>query len=411
MAKSKSFFGLRTGSTKTMTFQVNAGKQITKDRVEIVKNPRTLSQMVQRMLLATVTAAYQAMRVIIDHSFEGYSYGQASMSEFVRLNLKAIRNDYLGDNKQYSYNPYRDRSLYPSPFQIAKGSLKFDDTLLQFDNGGDTVSASLRIASGFGTTLTVAQQAEAWGMKLGDYLTLCFISNDSTGGNWVFNYLRLRYHTASDELFDVGTFESCFSVVGSQEVVLTTCDEYDITFHFNTIARGGDECFGTAILSRKSASGWLRSNASIIFPGSPVNTPSAATALATYPVGSDYILNGGSLNGGGNIPVPPTPSLLSNGIYMTTQNNVIVFQVESNQVTPLIKMETGSSASWWASKVEGGVVTLGTYPDARPISGSSLDSINNVLEQYGGVNHYVFNANGVVKADLTQGDCNVLDVS
>ena len=41
MAQSKGFFGRRKGSTKSLTFSVLDGKQITKDRVYDVKNPRT----------------------------------------------------------------------------------------------------------------------------------------------------------------------------------------------------------------------------------------------------------------------------------------------------------------------------------------------------------------------------------
>ena len=41
MAKSANYFGLRTGSTKSHTFSVVDGKQITKDRVEGGKDPRT----------------------------------------------------------------------------------------------------------------------------------------------------------------------------------------------------------------------------------------------------------------------------------------------------------------------------------------------------------------------------------
>lgn len=37
MAQSKGFFGLRKGSTKSLTFSVLDGKQITKDRVYDVK--------------------------------------------------------------------------------------------------------------------------------------------------------------------------------------------------------------------------------------------------------------------------------------------------------------------------------------------------------------------------------------
>ena len=89
MAKSKSFFGLRTGSTKSLTFQVYRGQQITKDRVYRVSNPRTDGQMMQRALIPIVAAARSALKGLVDHSFEGVPYGEASLKEFSKLNLRA----------------------------------------------------------------------------------------------------------------------------------------------------------------------------------------------------------------------------------------------------------------------------------------------------------------------------------
>ena len=89
MAKSKSFFGLRTGSTKSLTFQVYRGQQITKDRVYRVSNPRTDAQMTQRALIPIVAAARSALKGLVDHSFEGVAYGEASLREFSKQNLRA----------------------------------------------------------------------------------------------------------------------------------------------------------------------------------------------------------------------------------------------------------------------------------------------------------------------------------
>ena len=89
MAKSKSFFGLRTGSTKSLTFQVYRGQQITKDRVYRVSNPRTDAQMTQRALIPIVAAARSALKGLVDHSFEGVPYGEASLREFSKQNLRA----------------------------------------------------------------------------------------------------------------------------------------------------------------------------------------------------------------------------------------------------------------------------------------------------------------------------------
>ena len=89
MARSKSFFGLRTGSTKSLTFQVYRGQQITKDRVYRVSNPRSAAQMTQRALIPIVAAARSALRGLVDHSFEGIAYGEASLREFSKQNLRA----------------------------------------------------------------------------------------------------------------------------------------------------------------------------------------------------------------------------------------------------------------------------------------------------------------------------------
>ena len=89
MARSKSFFGLRTGSTKSLTFQVYRGQQITKDRVYRVSNPRTEAQMTQRALIPIVAAARSALKGLVDHSFEGVAYGEASLKEFSKQNLRA----------------------------------------------------------------------------------------------------------------------------------------------------------------------------------------------------------------------------------------------------------------------------------------------------------------------------------
>ena len=89
MAKSKSFFGLRSGSTKSLTFQVYRGQQITKDRVYRVSNPRTDAQMTQRALIPIVAAARSALKGLVDHSFEGVAYGETSLKEFSKQNMRA----------------------------------------------------------------------------------------------------------------------------------------------------------------------------------------------------------------------------------------------------------------------------------------------------------------------------------
>lgn len=88
MAKSKSFFGLRTGSTKSHTYQNWRGLQVTKDRVLHVSNPQTTAQMDQRLIVPLVAAARTQLKDLVDHSFQGVESGYKSLYEFSRLNLR-----------------------------------------------------------------------------------------------------------------------------------------------------------------------------------------------------------------------------------------------------------------------------------------------------------------------------------
>ena len=117
MAKSKSFFGLRTGSTKSLTFSVYRGTQVTKDRVTRVANPRTIAQMQQRAKVPLVAAARVALAGLVDHSFEGVPYGQASLQKFSSLNL------INGALNVVSYPPNGVTNMGCADFIVSQGSL------------------------------------------------------------------------------------------------------------------------------------------------------------------------------------------------------------------------------------------------------------------------------------------------
>lgn len=129
MAKSKSFFGLRTGSTKSLTFQVYRGQQITKDRVTRVANPRTTLQMEQRSKLPIVAAARSALKGLVDHSWEGVPYGEQSLRTFSSKNLSA------GALKVYSYASPDAPSPGIAEYQVSQGSLRGFDADVSGDGG------------------------------------------------------------------------------------------------------------------------------------------------------------------------------------------------------------------------------------------------------------------------------------
>lgn len=114
---------MRTGSTKSLTFQVYRGQQITKDRVYRVSNPRSEAQMKQRALIPIVAAARTQLKGLVDHSFEGIAYGEPSLREFSRLNLRASALDVT------SYSPNGVSNAGFAALQVSKGSLNGNFTI------------------------------------------------------------------------------------------------------------------------------------------------------------------------------------------------------------------------------------------------------------------------------------------
>lgn len=67
------------------------GKRLARIRQTEVKNPKTDGQIIQRMILATASKAYGLMKSIVDHSWQGVSYGGISQSYFLKKAMERIR--------------------------------------------------------------------------------------------------------------------------------------------------------------------------------------------------------------------------------------------------------------------------------------------------------------------------------
>lgn len=187
MAKSKSFFGLRRGSTKSHTYQVLNGQQITKDRVSSVRNPQTPRQNAQRIVFATVAQAMKFMGPIINHSFEGVPYGGRSLNRFAKLNLERLRAySALDYQESASYADARCfmttksvSALIPNRYIMSQGSLVLDPASSnQIINSEEVFAFNAQNSiedSAAGVTLGQALKALFGFTRPGQQLTKCFI--------------------------------------------------------------------------------------------------------------------------------------------------------------------------------------------------------------------------------------------
>lgn len=301
MAKSKGFFGIRTGSTKNFTFSELNGAQITKERVSKVKNPRTISQMRQRMLMATIGAAYSYMKAIADHSFEGKSVGQMCMSEFMRINLNKFRDAAQDSNAAYAMNAYGDKLINPMRYILAKGSIP---ALPYVINASNQIELSYNAED----VSTAEKVYEAMGIKKGDMLTFCWVIGNASLVAGVFKYTPIQFNIvrlkadksgAVASPHDAFTFESNhtdldINVVYSQKVLKLT----------TTLAN-----FGAVIQSRQVNGAWLRSDATMVGNKSIISGVSVGNQLATYPIDAELILNGGEMASVPSVGTLPTPQV------------------------------------------------------------------------------------------------------
>lgn len=277
MAQSKSFFGLRRGSTKSLTFSVYNGKQVTKDRVAEVKNPRSSMQMSQRAVMSTVLKAYSAMKDICNHSFEGVPYGQKTMNAFISENINIIRKNAPSVN----LSEWKGK-VVPNSYMISRGSLPS----MPFTVGGEHVGFTAK-------PTTLGQFFDLFGAtKVGDMVTTCILDDDT--------FIWIRYTRTQDNQSKVlgdGKVSASFTPQTDIETNIGYGSELTNYSWENATADGlvNLSIEGRSIgyiVSRKSEEGWLRSTCVMSFNNSATNYVSA---LATYPSIEEPILNGGNI--------------------------------------------------------------------------------------------------------------------
>lgn len=396
MAKSKGFFGLRSGSTKNFTFSELNGQQITKERVYKVKNPRTLQQMRQRMVMATVSAAYSYLKEICDHSFEGFGVGSPCMSEFMRLNLDALKAKAQNDTAVIAFNAYQDKNINPVPFMVSKGSLnEIVPTIAENKLSWST-------AKGNADTTTAEGIYAALGINQGDMVTfiLCggdFVSNAAltfAPQPLAITRLHANKQGAVSSLANAFTVESNnqgninidFNM-GANLVFEATCDKL---------------VMGAVIISRKAADKWLRSNATMVVK-TGIPTTSVSRQLATYPVERDLILNGSGLAKGSSTSSLPKPSLSlsTSSVSISTPNGTanaptlsgtpsgaaVTYSIANSNVatinpstgvatakangTTLVTISVGATATTGATSIAYTLNVTGQSSDANPGGGGS----------------------------------------
>ena len=289
MAQSKSFFGLRKGSTKTLTFSVLNGKQITKDRVYNVKNPQTLAQMQQRALMATAVTAYSKMKAICDHSFEGIEVGAKTMGEFIKNNLAVLSKAM----PEINVTEYKSQTFAENKYMISKGTLNPISSTIKGNNVRFDTGIPISTVE---ENLTWGKIAEKMGIKRDGMLTFVVIYEKQC------LWMRIKFNVELWETrADVGengfVLTNDLPVMGAVEgnslelsdiVILNK----DVSGNYFFEVKLNESDAAAAIISERNENVWKRSTA---YLNGKINYFFDAS-FSTYPINTTLLLNGGKMS-------------------------------------------------------------------------------------------------------------------
>ena len=325
MARSKSggtrsFIRGRVGADVYTIGKDGAGKkqQVIRSLAEQVANPRTLAQMRNRMIMSTVMQAQSALASIIDHSFDGISPGQPSISHFIKENFRM-----LSSNDKF-YNEYREKGVVVNPYIISSGNVIAPSTVVigkclkpgstNFNLWG-AIEINIDKASATMADLRAALNFDS----LEDYITAVFLFSgyedwdSSDNPYWVKQpesatvliRAKLTNQLSDDTVLTAANIEQAFQVETNWKGLLVEIVEgdNDTTVYVSVNTKYTDSV-GTVrsmiypsrgpIFSKKTSEGYEHSTCTLYFVLDDPYT-NYTDALDTYPIGETKFLNGGEI--------------------------------------------------------------------------------------------------------------------
>lgn len=257
-------------------------QQVVRSLAVQVANPRSASQMFNRMIMSSVMQAVSALSTIIDHSFDGMAKGQPSISEFIRRNYALVKADALAhpaSGNSFGLNKYHQKGARGGAYVIADGSAIVPSALSC--NGG-VYSIALTA-----DTLTVGGLKAALGLTAEGYITIVYISSNGTA-----KYVRLKLDSSLSDSTEIaaGNVASLFIQEGNFAITPTLNSN---TIKLVDLADLNDAMSYGLIVSDYSDSAWIHSSATLAVLQDDDQTSNVA--LPTYPVGDEMFLNGGDI--------------------------------------------------------------------------------------------------------------------
>lgn len=318
-------------------------QQVVRSLAEQVANPQTLAQMAQRMRLASVSQLAHALRPFIDHSFDNVPTGQPSVSEFVRGALAAYKTDSEKATPAFGYLNYGSKNYPTAEVPVSFGKAKVPFRWNEASNNSYGASYH-KVGFAFcdldwpiiipegqqvpADDYTVGQFVKHFlGGSVEGYLTFVAIgkAGDAADAKPAVHYLRIgiKPGVSLETIIHAGDLDNTiFAVESDVEIggmfgwASYWAQNYCPTFQWdakslpsNSFVANGAMCIVTSKQNGKfihstsklrttwydDTTWMMRVNPDLIVKPYAIVDAAYATALATYPLGTERFLNGGEL--------------------------------------------------------------------------------------------------------------------
>lgn len=312
-------------------------KQVARQKPTSVRNPNSVSQIMQRMKLTPAQRFYDAYeksvsKGIMSHSWEGVSYGNPSRQEFMS---RAMKNDAA------VYVPKGYNAFAPGEYEVSAGSLPSLPWRRQIP---ESESETAQVIFNFDTGLSDenVQKVLAQGLQLGDQITFlwAYEGNGETTPVGVYVPQVARIIVGVGNLWEGDTLPEGF---------LAETGTYLDANRVAAIA---------FIVSRGQDSNAKRSNEKMLLVNSYTSLISAEAlnaAIASYEggdavtsLGSDWYLNNSPLTGqavAGTVKSQSLTAKRTTGEPLSiTKDFVVVERVSNGQIGYVVLTNGGSSS-------------------------------------------------------------------
>lgn len=194
MGKGNPMVGTARGKYGDMIFYRTGGEQRFRVRVKPM-NPRTNAQLLQRVIMSTVSKAYTDLITVCDHAFQNFEGKMRNQQRFLKLNAKLMRGIALNNVTSWSpirwtntnYGNWLPKDSIQSvvnPLIISEGDIQPVAFNIIKSNGKNRVTVGNPFTTtndGDYTKFTYSKMCEVFGCEPGDQVTFVWQICSITG--------------------------------------------------------------------------------------------------------------------------------------------------------------------------------------------------------------------------------------